>query len=312
MRFGSESRRGLTAARGAIAQERGQSTIEWIGLVLLVSGVVAVLGAIAGIGVPGTALAQAIASKIACVAGLDDGCGGEVRESELLLAYGLELARLLADHVPDLLYEEGLAELPVDFRECRKDRCSLAVEESGPSSRTVAGLPATAFTRVIDCRAQALERSEAAGSECSGDAAGKTYLQYWLYFPDSQTEPFGERGYHADDWESFQVRIGGGETLARASSHHSYNHDGGVDNWPSDAGIKTKSGWGRFEPAHHVAAGSHAGHVAGDRDEPRYTPAPSLQLVSIEEIVGSVDDEFAVTPPWEKAVYSDPEAEGTG
>ena len=55
----------------------------------------------------------------------------------------------------------------------------------------------------------------AAGADCSGERAGKRYLQYWLYWPDSQTEPFGERGYHPDDWESFQVRIG--ETESRGA-----------------------------------------------------------------------------------------------
>jgi hypothetical protein len=108
------------------------------------------------------------------------------------------------------------------------------------------------------------------------------------------------------------VRIGE-QAAARASSHHSYNYDGGMENWPTDAGLWTKPGWGPYSPSYHVAAGSHAGHVGGERDEPRYTPGSRLVLIPVEEIgAAGVDDElFEVVPPWLKGVYLDPESEET-
>jgi hypothetical protein len=215
------------------------------------------------------------------------------------------------ERAPDLLYEEGMLELPVDYRECRRDPCSLAADDLGAVWETDKGLRATAFTHLVDCRPEAPETA-AGEADCSGPRAGHLYIQYWLYWPDSQTEPFGEHGYHRDDWESFQVRIGE-QAAARASSHHSYNYDGGIKNWPTDAGLWTKPGWGPYSPSYHVAAGSHAGHVGGERKEPRYTPGARLVLIPVEEIgVAGVDDElFEVVPPWLKGVYLDPESEET-
>ncbi len=59
---------------------------------------------------------------------------------------------------------------------------------------------------VVDCREPAAPVPAAA--RCDGERAGNLYIQYWAYYPDSRTVPFGEAGYHPDDWESFQVRIG--------------------------------------------------------------------------------------------------------
>ncbi len=169
------------SGEAAADRERGQGTVEWIGLVLLVSLLVAAFGALAGIALPGAGLAQAIGAKLVCAVGLSGDCDGA--GSELALAYGPELAGLVTDHVPDLLYERGMRELPVDYRRCREDPCSIARKASGSSSRTVDGGPATAFTRVIDCRAESIEAPEAAGVDCSGERAGKVFIQYWLYPP---------------------------------------------------------------------------------------------------------------------------------
>lgn len=298
-------------SEAAGSRESGQATVEWVGLILLVSLLVASFGALAGVVLPGAGLAQAIGAKLVCAVRLSGECRGG--RSALELAYGARLAEAVTAYAPDLLYEEGMAELPVDYRECREDACSLAAQGSGESTETVDGVPAVAFTHVVDCSSDGIDAAEDDGFDCSGERAGNRYIQYWLYWPDSQTEPWGSRGHHEDDWESFQVRIGPGDIVARASSHHSYNYEGGVRNWPSDAGIARKPGWGPYANAYHVAAGSHAGHVAGDRDEPRFTPGAALLLVPIEEIGGSgADDEaFEVVPPWLKPVYADPEAEGT-
>jgi len=284
--------------------ESGQSTVEWAGLVLLVSLAVAGLGALAGVAMPGAGLASAIGSRMLCAVGLDGICS-TLEESKLAIVYGEELAALLADHAPTLTYEEGMRELPIDFRDCREDACSIS-SQGDSAWRTDRGLSVTAFVHTIDCRGAA-----AATGRCADERAGRLYLQYWLYYPDSQTEPFGERGYHRDDWESFQVRIGE-QAEARASSHHSYNYGGGVSNWPSDAGVDTKSAWGPFTGELHVSSGSHAGHVLDERSAHRRTPAARLRLLPLEGLKPSDRaTQFAVTPPWEKRVWSDPEYEGT-
>lgn len=275
----------------------------------LVALAVTGFAAVVGVGLPGADLARALGAKLVCAVRLS-ACAGDL--DPLALAYGGELAAVVRERAPDLLYEDGMVELPVDYRECRRDPCSLADAAAGAVWKTEGGLPATAFTHLVDCRSESIEASERAGLDCSAARAGHLYVQYWLYFPDSQTEPFGERGYHRDDWESFQVRIGT-EVAARASSHNSYNYDGGVENWPTDAGLWTKPGWGPYSPGYHISAGSHAGHVGDERDESRYTPAARLALIPVEEIgaSGSDDELFEVTPPWLKDVYRDPESEET-
>jgi hypothetical protein len=293
-----------------IADPGGQSTVEWVGLICMVALAVIGLGAAAGIGAPGLALAEAIGSKLVCAIRLTDSC--EPAISALERAYGTELAPVLAAHAPTIRYEEGIRELPVDYRSCRSDPCSTA-SGGGAMWLTDRGDRVVAFTHVVDCREQRATRAQTEPApDCSGARAGHLYLQYWLYYPDSQTDPFGEHGYHRDDWESFQVRLGG-LTLARASSHHSYNYEDGPQNWPSDAGVLSKSGWGPFTGDYYVSAGSHAGHVAGDGPSARYTPRSRLQLIPIESIARSgFDDQlFEVVPPWLKPVYLDPESKDT-
>jgi hypothetical protein len=104
----------------------------------------------------------------------------------------------------------------------------------------------------------------------------ETFIQYWLYYPDSNSVLPGTRrlwamspgvrlgsrivtgkrgypGYHPDDWESYQVRIApDGSARVRASSHHDYQ------------GCKqrrcrnTWTGWTGWT---RVSKGSHAGHI---------------------------------------------------
>lgn len=291
-----------------IGDQRGQSTVEWVALVLVVAFAFGVLAAVTGTRLPGAALARTIVEKLACAAGIGD-CAGAL--SALELAYGREIAALVDGHVPTLRYEPGMAELPVDYRLCRDDPCAQAAGE-GAVWRTDGGDRAVAFTHVIDCRPPPPDPPPEPLPDCTGPRAGNLYLQYWLYYPDSQTDPWGGKGYHPDDWESFQVRIGA-DTAARASSHHSYNYEGGIRNWASDAGVIPKAGWGPFTGELHVSAGSHAGHVADDERPPRFTPGSRLLLIPIEAIAasGADDDLFEVTPPWLKRVYLDPESEQT-
>lgn len=162
--------------------ERGQGTVEWVGLVCLVS--LLLVGFLAaGVRVPGAALAQSIASRILCAAALADRCGDE---PVLIAAYGTEVGELVRRHMPSLLFERGSKAVPVDFRRCRETSCGDGAEH-GLVRRTDAGLPVSAFVHVVDCRADAMEGSEAEGADCTGARTGNLYIQYWTYYADSAT-----------------------------------------------------------------------------------------------------------------------------
>ena len=290
------------ARRGS---ERGQSTVEWVGLLavtaLLFAGLLA-----SGIQVPGASLARSIASRILCAAALADHCGDE---AALIAAYGDEVGRLVRGHMPTLAYEDGSRALPVDWRSCRQSACG----DGGPGGEVEssdAGLPVTAFVHVVDRRPD-----------------GYLYIQYWLYYADSATlrgvPVAGARGYHHDDWESVQVRIGeDGEVEERASSHNGYNYDPSRANWASDAGfgplkeveevvaLREDNGWGPETHLLLVSGGSHAGNIGDDRGD-RYTPGSRVHLIPLEPIAAADPSTFAVTPPWRKRVWRDPEAAGT-
>lgn len=291
--------------------ERGQGTVEWVGLVLLVS--VLVLGLVAaGVRIPGSSLAQAVADRVICAAALADGCGDE---PALIAAYGTEVGKLVRRHMPTLAFEQGSRALPVDFRRCRSTECSDGAGE-GLVQKTDAGLPVTAFVHVIDCREGEAERTEAGGADCSGRRAGNLYMQMWFYYPDSATlrgmPVAGEKGYHADDWESVQLRFGpDGEVDQRASSHHGYNYLLSKSNWGSDAGVVAHDGWGPETRLLLVSGGSHAGNAAGFADANRYVPGHRIHLIPLESIAATSSDQFAVSPPWLKEVWRDPEATGT-
>jgi hypothetical protein len=285
--------------------ERGQSTVEWVGLLALVALLFAAL-ALLGVRVPGTALARAIGSRVLCAVAVAGSCGDE---PALMAAYGTEVGELVRDHMPALAFEAGSRAVPVDWRRCRSAACGDGGEE-GEVRRTGAGLPVTAFVHVVDRRPR-----------------GALYIQYWLYYPDSATFrgiPIAERkGYHEDDWESVQVRIDeDGDVDQRASSHHGYNYRESAANLASDAGfgplreleetvgVRAANGWGPETGVLLVSGGSHAGNL-GDDAGPRFTPARAVHLVPLEPIAAEDRTSFAISPPWLKQVWRDPEAEGT-
>lgn len=303
--------------------QRGQGTVEWVGTLCVVGLLLAGLVA-AGVRVPGAELARAVASRILCAAALADGCGDEPR---LIAVYGSEVGRLVRRHMPTIVFEAGSRALPVDFRRCRSSGCGDGPGE-GLVHRTDAHLPLSAFVHVIDCRAAGRERAEAAGADCSPPRAGNLYIQYWTYYADSATlrdlPVVGEKGYHHDDWESVQLRIGpDGRVAERASSHHGYNYELSSANWGSDAGIgvlrdlsealgsRAANGWGPETGLLLVSGGSHAGNAAGDRDRSRFVPGRRVHLIPLEEIAAGDATPFAISPPWRKRVWRDPEAEGT-
>ncbi|HSK50679.1 MAG TPA: hypothetical protein VK889_09340 [Solirubrobacterales bacterium] len=300
--------------------ERGQSTVEWVALLALVALLLVALLA-AGVRVPGLELARLLGARILCAASLADGCGDQPR---LIAAYGSEVAELVRKKMPAIGLERGSRALPADFRRCRASECSDG-SERGLVHRSDAGLPVTAFVHVVDCRSG----HETEGADCSGSRAGNLYLQYWLYYADSGATlrgvPIaGEKGYHRDDWESVHLRIGpDGEVAQRASSHHGYNHGGGAVNWGSDAGIdslnemaqvvgaRERGGWGPETGLLLVSGGSHAGSVSGWPDIDRLIWGRQVHLIPLEPIGAETSARVAVTPPWQKRVWLDPEAEGT-
>jgi hypothetical protein len=305
--------------------ERGQGTVEWVGLVGVVSLLLVGLVA-AGVRVPGTGLARAVASRLLCAAALADGCGDE---PVLIAAYGTEVGKLARLHMPTILFEQGSRAMPVDFRRCRSSDCGDG-SARGLVHATDAGLPVTAFVHLVDCRPAAVETSRAEGASCSGSRAGNLYIQYWLYYADSATlrgvPVAGAEGYHRDDWESVQIRIGhDGEVDERASSHHGYNYVQSVANAGSDAGIvplrqlaedvgaRPPDGWGPETRLLLVSGGSHAGNANGFLRIDRVTPGRRVHLVPLEPVAAEEGDarRFAISPPWRKHVWRDPEAAGT-
>ena len=125
--------------------ERGQATIEWIGLVLLAA---IALGALAAVAPPadGRSFGGFLAHRFACAvkAGCDDG------DNALRTAYGERDAALTRQYAPNLVYEPGELQLPVDWRRCRSRGCADASDDRDTDvHRTKSGERASVFTRVI-------------------------------------------------------------------------------------------------------------------------------------------------------------------
>jgi hypothetical protein len=260
----------------------GQATVEWTAVVLVVALTLAGLGFL---GARGSAfgLGDGILDAIVCAVG--DGCPDALED-----AYGNELAAAVRVNAPNIIYERRSAQLPIDFRRCRRVDCSNGADDAAEIAESSAGLPVTAFTRVVDRRRE----------------GGALYLQYWLYFPESFTGGIGRRlgvladrwpGYHPDDWEGVQLRVArDGSISARASAHGKYTNRVGSE------------GWGRWTRWYRISGGSHAGHLVDRADGERTTRASSLRLVPLETMNGGDQYRFDVTPPWRKGVYSDPES----
>jgi hypothetical protein len=313
----------------AIGRQRGQASPEWLGLLLVVTLLAIAVGGGLSSRLGGAALARAIGARIICAIRLSDSCG---RDPDLVAAYGEELAGLLRRHAPQVAYESGMKALPVDYRRCRSPVCSNATQ-TGIVSSSADGMPVSAFVHVIDCRAGQAEPFAGVNApvRCTGERRGNLYLQYWLYYPDSATlrgiPVGGQKGFHLDDWESYQVRIEpDGLVSARASSHHGYNYEQSALNGASDAGwgpirdalesvgLRARGGWGPETGWLFVSGGSHAGNAKAKLiRHPRVTLGRRLRLLPLDPVaVGEeASPAFAVTPPWRKRVWRDPEEEGT-
>ena len=326
---GPYGHRSTGTSGGGWLGERGQGVVEWVGLVAVV-GLVFLALLVAGVRVPGTGLARALASRMLCAVSMADGCGDE---PTLIATYGDEIGRLVRKHMPTIMLERGSRALPVDFRRCRATACGDGTPR-GLVHLTDEGRHVTAFVHVVDCRAgPGAEPSQGGASrpDCSGSRAGYLYIQYWLYYADSATlrgVPIAEdEGYHHDDWESVDIRIGpDGRVDERASSHHGYNYAQSIANAGSDigsdalreaaeaVGARPRGGWGPETHILLVSGGSHAGNANGFvGNVDRIVPGRRVHLVPLEPLAAAEGDayRFVVSPPWRKQVWRDPEATGT-
>ena len=295
--------------------QAGQATPEYVGLILLVATMIGLGLATADAAVPGGGLIRAVAAKLLCAVDAAGDCedvAGLAAFSPLERAYGGDVSAMLVSQAPDIYFEDDdFVSLPVDYRECRERSCADSINP-GHVRLTQTGLRPTAYVHVVDCRETADADDDL---DCDGARSGNVYLQYWLYYPDSETHGLGRLGgYHLDDWESFQVRVDAtGAAVARASSHHGYNgRTGGLASIASDAGWKGRAGWDTILNSLHVAAGSHAGMTLPSGGDSREIPRSELRLVPLEPIATAGDaPAFAISPPWEKGVWRDPESTGT-
>jgi len=253
--------------------------------------------------VDGRSFGGFLAHRIACAArgGCQDGGVALAR------AYGSADAALVREHAPGLVYEPGERQLPVDYASCRSRPCANAPGDRDlDAHRTDSGERATVFTRLLRRH-------------------GRTYIQYWLYFPDTNTTWAGSDGiwarnkllpligkvvrgtrdypgFHEDDWEGYQLRIDpDGRVWGRASSHGHYQ------------GCKQaicRNRWMRATGWTRVSRGSHAGHIPGEIARERTSTAEGLRLIPLEtrRPGGYRPKDDSVTPPWRKEVYRDPES----
>jgi hypothetical protein len=303
-------------------EERGQAAIELTLLLLLASLSLGALGAV-GLRLDGRSFGGFLAFRIVCTIERDCHDGDDA----LTRAYGTRDAALVRELAPNLVYEPGERQLPVDWRDCRRTACAEAPGERDLDvHRSHAGERATAFTRVL--------RRD-----------GRTYIQYWLYYPHSATawagsdelwesvwrraerhglvrRPPAYPGSHRDDWEAYAVRIDpGGRVWVRASSHR---------HWQACKWFWCRNDWTARTGWTRVSRGSHAGHiplrhelhgppfrveqvplVPGRDLNERTTTAEGLRLVPLETLDArgyrAIDED--IEPPWQKDAYWDPESD---
>ncbi|HEX6458722.1 MAG TPA: hypothetical protein VF032_07385 [Thermoleophilaceae bacterium] len=321
-----------------MASERGQATIEWTAVVLLVALAFATVLALGLSHVDGRGYGGALARAIVCAVrgGCDDG------HDALVSAYGERDASLVREYAPSLVYEPGEKEIPIDYRQCRTTACGNApADRTLDVSQTNAGVPASVFTHVVH-------------------DGGRTFLQYWFYYVDSNTtwagsdkgykvatSPLGLAhklwkkvpaaprypGFHHDDWEGYQVELDpGGSVRVRATAHHGYRYC---------KQRQCAEQWGPWTGWTRVSRGSHAGHIPlrthlrgvdvtsgfpfvrgsygidgpsypGVDVQERTTVAADLRLIPLETVDQDAAPPFdGITPPWNKPVYWDPLDDGT-
>ncbi|HEX6653384.1 MAG TPA: hypothetical protein VF072_11620 [Thermoleophilaceae bacterium] len=307
-------------------RERGQASVEFVALVSLCCLAFGALLALRG-GFDGRDAGGFLAHHLVCAA--TGRCARD--EQRLVAAYGGPTAASVRSLAPSLVFEPGEHELPVDWRECRRVACSVAPDDPALDAHVAAGrrgraaARATAFTHVIR-------------------RGGRLYIQYWLYYPDSNTTLAGSDriwarvlgwiapypGFHRDDWEGAFARVDpDGRVWLRASSHGHFQ---------SCKWAFCRGEWARHGGWVRISRGSHSGHVpfvalppspAGPivaRPMPRplrprlrpvwpgrglrerSTTGEGLRLVPLESIDPRtyVPLDPDVLRPWDKDAYLDP------
>lgn len=284
--------------------ERGQASVEWVGLVLLASlafgGLVALVPR-----VDGRSFGGFLAHRIVCAVRL--GCHDG--DTALARVYGKRDAELARAHAPGLVYEPGEPSVPVDYRRCRRHACA-----DGPDDRDLdvhypaRGSRATVFTQ-------------------RWRSHGRLYIAYWLYYPDSNSTFLGSDriwnhsglrflrdypGYHLDDWEVAVVRIDRNGSISARSSAHGH--------WQSCKWRSCRDSWLRASGWTRVSRGSHAGHIPGRRRGRRFraslpgldlrertTTPEGIRLVPIESLDRGAYRRLpgGPSPPWEKQTWGD-------
>src|SRR5262249_54153852 len=142
-----------------------------------------------------------LAQHILCAAGgaCDNG------DRDLVRAYGERHPALVREHPPNPVYQPGEPQIPVDYERSRARRGADAPDDRDTDThRSGTGEPTTVFTRVLRRH-------------------GRTFIQYWLYYADSNTAWAGSDkiwehsfllplvgrvlrgtpdypGFHRDDW----------------------------------------------------------------------------------------------------------------
>ena len=307
-------------------RERGQASVEFVALVSLCCLGFGALLVLRG-RFDGRDAGGFLARHVVCA--VTGRCDRD--EERLVAAYGERTASAVRALAPNLVYEPGERELPVDWRQCRRVSCSVAPDDPALDTHVTAGRGgtasrATAFTHVIR-------------------RGGRLYVQYWLYYPDSNTTLAGSDriwarvlgwigpypGFHRDDWEGAFVRLDpGGRVWLRASSHGHFQ---------SCKWAFCRGEWARHTGWVRVSRGSHSGHLPfvqlpRRRTGPlysRYVPpgrprlrptrpgrelrersstGEGLRLVPLESIDPRtyLPRDPDVLPPWDKDAYLDPEA----
>ena len=244
---------GAARSRRAGADERGQAAVEFVALVLLAALVLGALVA-ASPRFDGRSFGGFLAFRIVCTIERDchDGDGSLTRRTERATPPSS------ATSPPTWSTSRASGSFPSTGATAAASPAPRRPDEPDLDvHRTHAGERATAFTRILR-------------------RGGRTYLQYWFYYPDSRSTWAGsddlwdrawgqaeDRGFigetpaypgtHRDDWEAYAIRIDpGGRAWVRASSHRHWQ--GCMRLWCKNRWT-ARTGWTR------VSRGSHAGHI---------------------------------------------------
>jgi len=147
-------------ARIAAHGQRGQGSVEFVALLLLCCLFFGALFALKG-GLDGRAFGGFLARHLGC--GVSGRCDRD--ERRLAAAYGERDAATVRALAPNLVFEAGERQLPIDWHACRRPACAEAPDDRSLDAHVTAdGGRATAFTRLIR-------------------RAGRRYVQYWLNYP---------------------------------------------------------------------------------------------------------------------------------